>query len=75
MGDSREEWVPDAEVDLWRALDTIPAHHRAALLMNVIDGYSQAEIAVMIGAPPGTVAGWIAGAKSALRGQLNVERS
>ena len=63
-------WVPDQRVDLWTALGDLRAPERAALLLNVLDGYTQAEIATMLGAPPGTVANWIASAKRRVRDAL-----
>jgi RNA polymerase sigma-70 factor (ECF subfamily) len=63
-------WIPTERVDLWRAVGDLRPHERAALLLNVLDGYTQAEIAAMLGAPPGTVASWIAGAKRRMRGAL-----
>ena len=65
-----EPWQAEAQSELWEALRTLRKQERAALLLNVVDGYTQAEIAAMVGAPPGTVASWIARAKSQLREQL-----
>jgi RNA polymerase sigma-70 factor (ECF subfamily) len=69
-GAMRSSWIPTERVDLWRAVGDLRPHERAALLLNVLDGYTQAEIAAMLGAPPGTVASWIAGAKRRMRGAL-----
>jgi RNA polymerase sigma factor (sigma-70 family) len=44
--------------------------HRAALLMNAVDGYTQSEIADILGVPPGTVASWLSRAKAQLREAL-----
>jgi RNA polymerase sigma-70 factor (ECF subfamily) len=63
-------WVPDERLDLWAALGDLRPPERAALLLNVLDGYTQAEIAEMLDAPPGTVASWIAAAKRRLRAAL-----
>jgi RNA polymerase sigma-70 factor (ECF subfamily) len=63
-------WVPGERVDLWRALSGLRPEERAALLLNIVDGYTQAEIAVLLNIPPGTVAGWIANAKRHLRDAL-----
>jgi RNA polymerase sigma factor (sigma-70 family) len=59
------EMSPDP--DLWRALGELSRHERAALLLNVLDGYTQAEIAERLGVPPGTVASWLSRSKSKLR--------
>jgi RNA polymerase sigma-70 factor (ECF subfamily) len=63
-------WIPGQRVDLWAALGELRREERAAILLNVIDGYTQAEIADLLDAPPGTVAGWIVRAKRRLRDAL-----
>jgi RNA polymerase sigma-70 factor (ECF subfamily) len=63
-------WVPDQRIDVWDALGELRPPERAALLLNAVDGYTQAEIADMLAAPSGTVAGWIAAAKRRLRDRL-----
>jgi RNA polymerase sigma-70 factor (ECF subfamily) len=52
------------------ALGGLRPEHRAALLMTVVDGYTQAEVAAMLEVAPGTVASWVARAKSRLRESL-----
>ena len=39
--------------------------------MNVVDGYTHAEIAAMLAVPPGTVASWISRARVHLRTALD----
>lgn len=68
-------WVTPDRVDLWRGLGELRPQQRAALLLNVIDGYTQAEIAHMLDAPEGTVASWVAAAKRQLRAALAEERT
>jgi RNA polymerase sigma-70 factor (ECF subfamily) len=63
-------WVPHERVDLWAAIGDLRPAERAALLLSVLDGYTQAEIAEILEAPPGTVAGWVAAAKRRLRDAL-----
>jgi RNA polymerase sigma-70 factor, ECF subfamily len=63
-------WIPADRTDLWDALAELRPHQRAAILLNVLDGYTQAEIATMLDAPPGTVASWIASGKASLRARL-----
>jgi RNA polymerase sigma-70 factor (ECF subfamily) len=63
-------WVVPERVDLWRALGDLRPQERAALLLNVIDGYTQAEIARILDAPEGTVASWVSDAKRRLRAAL-----
>lgn len=59
--------------DLWTALASLERRQRAALLLNVLDGYSQVEIGHKLGVPPGTVASWLARAKARLRILLREE--
>jgi RNA polymerase sigma-70 factor (ECF subfamily) len=66
-------WVQPEHLDLWHALDRLRPEQRAALLLNVMDGYTQAEIAQILASPEGTVAGWVAGAKAQLRDVLGQE--
>jgi len=61
---------PSTEVELWDAMRGLEPAHRAALLLNVIEGYTQAEIAEILGVPPGTIASWISRAKKSVRGTL-----
>jgi RNA polymerase sigma-70 factor (ECF subfamily) len=56
--------------DLHRALGDLRREHRAALLMSVVDGYTQSEIAEIVGVPAGTVASWLSRAKAQLREAL-----
>lgn len=69
-GQRPESWVMPERVDLWRALGDLKPQQRAALLLNVVDGYTQAEVGRMLEAPPGTVASWIHEAKAHLRTTL-----
>lgn len=61
---------PSTEVELWDAMRGLEPAHRAALLLNVIEGYTQAEIADLLDVPPGTVASWISRAKASVRRTL-----
>ena len=63
-------WVMPERVDLWRALGELKPQQRAALLLNVVDGYTQSQVARMLDAPEGTVATWVSEAKRRLRGAL-----
>jgi RNA polymerase sigma factor (sigma-70 family) len=62
-----------AEPDLWTALGALSRNERICLVLNVLDGYSQAEIAARLGVPPGTVATWLYRGKAKLRERLSVE--
>lgn len=66
-------WNPEHDDGLWDALRTLRREERAALLLNVVDGYTQAEIAGMLNVPSGTVASWVSRAKARLREQLGKE--
>lgn len=65
-----EPWVDPHDPTLGEALQGLGREHRAALLLNVVDGYTQAEIAVMLAVPPGTIASWVSRAKTRLREAL-----
>jgi RNA polymerase sigma-70 factor (ECF subfamily) len=64
-------WAIRVDPDLWSALGELDPRARAALLMNVLDGYSQAEIAAAMGVPAGTVASWLSRSKRRLRERLD----
>lgn len=66
-------WDPAEASGLWDALRTLRREERAALLLNAADGYTQAEIAGMLGVPSGTVASWISRAKGRVRVELEKE--
>ena len=63
-------WSDPADPDLWNALQKLDAKIRAALFMNVLDGYTQTEIAQMFGVAEGTVASWLSRARGSLREEL-----
>lgn len=60
-------WRDPVDPDLWAALQGLDPRTRSALLLNVVDGYTQPEIAEMLATPVGTVSSWIARGKSRLR--------
>jgi len=65
-----EPWVAPADRRIHDALGALRPEQRAALLLNAVDGYTQAEIAAMLEVPPGTVASWLSRAKAQLREAL-----
>ena len=65
-------WADPSDPDLWAALRTLDVRTRTALLLNVVDGYTQAEIARMLAVPEGTVASWISRGRAALRKELDL---
>jgi RNA polymerase sigma-70 factor (ECF subfamily) len=66
----RHEWSDTVDPDLWEALRSLAPRVRAALLPNVVDGYTQTEVARILAAPPGTVASWISRGRTELRRRL-----
>ncbi len=66
-------WQDPADPDLAAAIKSLEPRVRAALLLNVVDGYTHAEIAAMLSAPVGTVASWISRARSQLHAELQRE--
>ena len=63
-------WADTTDPDLSAALGTLDPRTRSALLLNLVDGYTQAEIARMLSAPEGTVASWISRGRATLRREL-----
>jgi RNA polymerase sigma-70 factor (ECF subfamily) len=59
-----------ADPDLWAAVQGLDVRPRTALLLNIVDGYTQAEIGRILGVPEGTVASWLSRARSSLRARL-----
>jgi RNA polymerase sigma-70 factor (ECF subfamily) len=64
-------WRDPADPDLWAALQDLDPRMRSALLLNVVDGYTQVEIAEMLSVPVGTVSSWIARGRTRLREALS----
>ena len=63
-------WALRVDPDLWSALADLDPRHRVALVLTVLDGYTQAEVAGLLGVPAGTVASWLSRSKSRLRDLL-----
>ena len=59
--------------DLWRALADLDRRTRAALVLTVLDGFTQDEAAEMLSVPRGTVASWLSRGKARLRTVLERE--
>ena len=70
--ESDEAWAMTADPDLWRALGTLDRRTRAALVLTVLDGYTQDEVAEAFGVPRGTVASWLARGRERIRPLLEV---
>jgi RNA polymerase sigma-70 factor, ECF subfamily len=69
-GPGPEPWQPAHDPALWDALRGLRREERAALLLHTVDGYTLAEVAEMLGVPPGTVGSWVSRARARLREQL-----
>ncbi len=67
-------WTDRSDPDLWEALRRLDGRTRAALLLNVLDGYTHREIADMFEVPEGTVASWVSRGRAALRTELGADR-
>jgi RNA polymerase sigma-70 factor (ECF subfamily) len=63
-------WSDPVDPDLSAAVGRLEARTRAALLLNVVDGYTHAEIARILSVPEGTVASWISRGRASLRREL-----
>lgn len=63
-------WSDRSDPDLWTAIHRLDIRSRAALLLNVLDGYTQREIGTMLAVPEGTVSSWLSRARSDLRAEL-----
>lgn len=66
----REPWTDAHDGSLVDALRGLRPAHRAALILQVVDGYTRDEVAEMLDVPPGTVASWVSRAKAHLREAL-----
>ena len=58
------------EMELWDALTDVPPTNRAAIVLTMIEGYTYAEAAAILGVPPGTVGSWVSRGKAILRQEL-----
>jgi RNA polymerase sigma-70 factor (ECF subfamily) len=63
-------WAIQVEPDLWHALAELDRRTRAAIVLNILDGYTQDEIAALLSVPRGTVASWISRGLARLRSAL-----
>jgi RNA polymerase sigma-70 factor (ECF subfamily) len=63
-------WAISTDPDLWRAMRRLDRRTRAAIVLTMLDGYSQEEVASMLDAPRGTVASWISRGRDRLRAEL-----
>ncbi|HEX2097996.1 MAG TPA: RNA polymerase sigma factor [Rubrobacteraceae bacterium] len=59
--------------ELYRALESVRAEHRAALVLRHMEGLSYAEVAEILGVPDGTAKGWVSRGRAALLVALTEE--
>ena len=52
--------------ELYRALESVRAEHRAALVLRHMEGLSYAEVAEILSVPDGTAKGWVSRGRAAL---------
>jgi RNA polymerase sigma-70 factor (ECF subfamily) len=60
-------WAIETDPDLWHALSTLDRRTRAALVLTVLEGYTQEEVASALGVARGTVASWLSRARDRLQ--------
>jgi RNA polymerase sigma-70 factor (ECF subfamily) len=65
-----QTWAMTVDPDLWRALAALDRRTRAALVMTVLDGFTQDEVAELLCVPRGTVASWLSRGRARLRAVL-----
>jgi RNA polymerase sigma-70 factor (ECF subfamily) len=67
------EHPPSSQLDesgVLSALRRLPLREQHVIVLSVLEGYSEREIAQALGIPPGTVKSRLSSAKSRLRGEL-----
>src|SRR5258705_10117863 len=74
LRDDDAAWAIEVDPDLWRALRRLDRRTRAAIVLTILDGYSQVEVASMLDSPRGTVASWISRGLERLRADLRPDR-
>ncbi|HEY5487461.1 MAG TPA: RNA polymerase sigma factor [Candidatus Limnocylindrales bacterium] len=67
LHDTDAAWAMSTDPDLWRAISGLEPAVRAALLLTVLDGYTQEEVAEALGVARGTVSSWLSQARDRLR--------
>ena len=72
LAEGSGQWIMAVDPDLWLALSKLKPEVRAALLLTIVDGYTQDEVAAAFGVPRGTVASWLFRARQELRPTLMV---
>jgi RNA polymerase sigma-70 factor (ECF subfamily) len=69
------EFSPEEFDAVHRAIETLSFHHREAIVLHFLDDLTIAEIAALLGVPPGTVKSRIHHGKRRIRQIIQRERS
>jgi RNA polymerase sigma factor (sigma-70 family) len=64
-------WPDPADPDLAAALARLDPRSRSAFLLTIVDGYTQAEAAAILGVPVGTLSSWLTRDRERLRQALH----
>lgn len=72
LDDGAGSWAIDVDPDLWRAIGQLDRRTRAALVLTVLDGYTQEEVGKTLDLPRGTVASLLSRGREHLRRALEV---
>lgn len=77
LGESDDRWEDDVVVRalLWGALQKLPPHHRAALVLRYYEDLSDDDIAAALECRPATVRSWVARGLHRLRAQIDDPRT
>jgi RNA polymerase sigma-70 factor (ECF subfamily) len=67
VNESDAVWAINVDPDLWAGLMALEPRGRAALVLTVLDGYTQEEVAEALGVRRGTVASLLFRARERLR--------
>jgi len=70
-----QEWAMTTDPDLWQAMADLDRRTRAALVLTVLDCYTQDEVAEILSVPRGTVASWLSRGKARLRSILETREA
>lgn len=63
-------WAMNSDPDLWKAISRLKPEVRASLLLTVLDGYTQEEVALAFGVKSSTVASWLSRSRDALQSAI-----
>jgi RNA polymerase sigma-70 factor (ECF subfamily) len=67
LSETSATWALERDPDLWHAICGLDAVTRGALLMTVLEGYTQEEVAGILGVSRGTLASRLSRARGRLR--------